>query len=192
MTNPPTPQQADREAAYLGAITPGAAFIMDFREGTVEELVRIADVQPADHACCKVRLEGTTFWLAEFDFRRRATPVYTREDLAHHAQQARLEERESVCQFIEGWLTEPEGLCAAIRKVNQMRDYGDWRPIKTAPKDGSTFIVYSPDSTYQGGFDFAEYDTQSEMFCKYGCGWDYATHWMPLPAKPTAIRKGEA
>lgn len=60
---------------YMGAITKGAAFIMDYGQEGVEELVRIADVQPADDACCKVRVAGATFWQPEFEFRRRATPL---------------------------------------------------------------------------------------------------------------------
>ncbi|MHA0335789.1 hypothetical protein [Sphingomonas aquatilis] len=60
---------------YMGAIVKGAAFLMDYGQPGVEELVRVADVQPADDVCCKVRLEGTTFWQPEFEFRRRATPL---------------------------------------------------------------------------------------------------------------------
>lgn len=59
---------------YMGAITAGAPFVMDYGQKDVEELVRVSDVQPADDVCCKVRLEGTTFWMPEIEFRRRATP----------------------------------------------------------------------------------------------------------------------
>lgn len=60
----------------------------------------------------------------------------------------------------------------------------EWQPIETAPKDGSTFLTFTPDSDYNGGFDFAEYDLELEDFCKHGCGWQYVTAWMPLPPGP--------
>lgn len=61
-------------SGYMGAITVGAPFVMDYGKRNVEELVRVSDVQPADDVCCKVRLDGTTFWMPEIEFRRRATP----------------------------------------------------------------------------------------------------------------------
>lgn len=84
-----------REYGYLGAIELGAAFVMDL--GKVdEELVRIADVQPSDDACCKVRLQGTTWFMAEFDFRRRATPLIVTDEhpLPGEAAQAEREAKE--------------------------------------------------------------------------------------------------
>lgn len=67
----------EARSAYMGAIVPGAAFIMDYGQVGVEELVRIADVRPADEVCCKARLQGATFWWTEMDFRRRATVLAT-------------------------------------------------------------------------------------------------------------------
>lgn len=69
----------------------------------------------------------------------------------------------------------------------------DWQPIETAPRDGCVFLTFTPDSQYNQGIDFAEYDLRDEMFCKHGCGWRYATHWMPLPEPPEddAPGKGE-
>jgi hypothetical protein len=57
----------------------------------------------------------------------------------------------------------------------------DWQPIETAPMDGSTFLVWSPESA--GGcntYDFAEFDKRSGQFCKHGCGWDYAAQWAAI------------
>lgn len=56
----------------------------------------------------------------------------------------------------------------------------DWQPISTAPKGGSQFLVFTPDSDYNGGYDFAGWDAESECFWKVGCGYQYATHWARL------------
>lgn len=61
--------------------------------------------------------------------------------------------------------------------------YGaQWRPIKTAPKDGSWVLVWRAYSTipFVARYD-AEYaafeDTSGDHVCR-------ATHWMPLPSAP--------
>lgn len=61
-----------------------------------------------------------------------------------------------------------------------------WLPIESAPKDGSLFLTYSPDGVYNQGIDLAEYDSQNAIFCKHGCGWQYVTHWQPLPPPPVS------
>ena len=58
----------------------------------------------------------------------------------------------------------------------------NWRTIDSAPKDGSTFLTFMPGNCIN--YDFAEWDEDYGEFCKHGCGWDMATHWMPLPAPP--------
>lgn len=58
----------------------------------------------------------------------------------------------------------------------------DWRPIETAPKDGSTFITYSP--PFREGedpdIDTAGYIIAEDEFWKCGCGFQYVTHWTPM------------
>jgi hypothetical protein len=48
--------------------------------------------------------------------------------------------------------------------------------------DGSQFLVFTPDSAYNEGYDFAGWDVENECFWKAGCGYQYATHWKPLRA----------
>jgi len=63
----------------------------------------------------------------------------------------------------------------------------EWRPIETAPKDGSDIIVYRPkhDGTYipQVGIDW--WMTKGIRPCwgksRADC---QPTHWMPLPEPP--------
>jgi hypothetical protein len=60
----------------------------------------------------------------------------------------------------------------------------DWRPIATAPKDGTWFLTYSAgsDDYCYPNFDFAKWD--EDGWAKWGCGFDQATHWAPVPAPP--------
>lgn len=66
----------------------------------------------------------------------------------------------------------------------------EWQDISSAPKDGTWFLAYNPNSSmawapyqfcswrtdYTGKGYFAEEDTSEET---------EATHWQPLPAPPS-------
>jgi hypothetical protein len=68
----------------------------------------------------------------------------------------------------------------------------EWKPIETAPRDGSTFVTYlapcraNDGSTLGHRYDFAQWDTETEDFIQHGCGFCMTTHWMPLPNPPEA------
>lgn len=61
----------------------------------------------------------------------------------------------------------------------------DWKPIETAPKDGTRFLAYEHQSDYNHyecwwQSDFAEWEGWQN-------DWDsepIPTHWMPLPEPP--------
>ena len=65
-----------------------------------------------------------------------------------------------------------------------------WRPIETAPKDGSEILLAHPDGSMVVGW-WREDRTRGKV-CGWSDGWsdgdDFAmtwpTHWMPLPAAP--------
>lgn len=67
-----------------------------------------------------------------------------------------------------------------------------WEDIATAPRDGSTFITYSPPfhEGMEGHVDTAGWMPDKGEFWKGSCGWDSVTHWRPLneplPAPPSA------
>ena len=63
---------------------------------------------------------------------------------------------------------------------------GEWQPKATAPRDGSWFLTFVPDDDRSINYDFAYWDEEIALFCKMGCGWQYVTHWMPLPQPPEA------
>ncbi len=64
----------------------------------------------------------------------------------------------------------------------------NWQPIETAPKDGSTFLTFSPPALKDPNpdYDTAGYNIETGQFWKAGCGWQWVTHWMPLPEPPNA------
>jgi hypothetical protein len=86
------------------------------------------------------------------------------------------------------------------RLCNQLRDM-EWKPIETAPKDGTKVLLWCRDA----GCETAEWivekhewwektsDTTQELRKEDGGywssenGWD-ATHWMPAPTAPNTER----
>lgn len=90
-------------------------------------------------------------------------------------------------RIVDSWTAnDHEVLAWADRIEAALQDREGWRPIETAPKDGSYILVTNgePDGCF--------------VVCWYDEGWCYevhrhdgavhmntATHWMPLPAAPT-------
>ena len=73
----------------------------------------------------------------------------------------------------------------AAKKQNQ------WKPIDTAPKDGTYVLVYNNDGyVYDANYDGGKWRFASAD--QHGCGccsgdYDRPTHWMPLPDKPEEV-----
>ena len=63
-----------------------------------------------------------------------------------------------------------------------------WRPIETAPKDGSEILLAHPDGSMVVGW-WREDRTRGKV-CGWSDGDDFAmtwpSHWMPIPAAPEA------
>ena len=67
----------------------------------------------------------------------------------------------------------------------------EWQPIKTAPKDGNSIIVFGRPGDIEGvrflrsGAHTAHWGVIDSAFCLSGgtCGGPFIkpTHWMPLP-----------
>jgi hypothetical protein len=70
-----------------------------------------------------------------------------------------------------------------------------WLPIETAPKDGTSILLFDVDETYGGppegyallvGYSFGE--VAGEDYWQVACSpatLHNPTHWMPLPPPPT-------
>lgn len=76
-----------------------------------------------------------------------------------------------------------------------MRSDNMWRPIETAPRDGSEILLADWDCVvagfyhdgsecygHRGGAGFFCSDDRGNLLCASNFG---ATHWMPLPEPPT-------
>jgi hypothetical protein len=86
--------------------------------------------------------------------------------------------------------TEIGQLEAEIEALRQRAERAEvalqWRPIETAPRDGTFVLTRSPYG--QVCQDFAD-SNSSEMICQSWSG--NPTHWMPLPPPPDAAGTGE-
>lgn len=69
----------------------------------------------------------------------------------------------------------------------------DWKPIETAPKDGTPILVYDPNPWLDPySVITVSWDTQrkcwseitGELYAIY-----YPTHWMELPEKPKGFKE---
>jgi len=62
----------------------------------------------------------------------------------------------------------------------------DWQPIATAPKDGTTVLLFAPGwDSAKTGWTFGKDDWQDCPFHHHGYPAYEPTHWMPLPAPPS-------
>lgn len=75
-----------------------------------------------------------------------------------------------------------------------MTDHG-WKPIETAPKDGTPILVWVGDRLHEAIWDADAYDPATGDFSglwmarwteidSYGVSIEGVTHWMPLPERP--------
>ena len=73
----------------------------------------------------------------------------------------------------------------------------EWQPIETAPKDGTTILLYRPDALPWGRVTPGKWEEQKyhkrpapfwEIWYKIGGAYESRTweptHWMPLPEPP--------
>jgi len=81
------------------------------------------------------------------------------------------------------------------------REWPDWQPIETAPKDENILLHGVPESTDEIRFgpeprSYSGYwDEIDGAWCMSGATWVgpfiAATHWMPLPSAPNPTTGGE-
>ncbi len=162
-------------------------------------LKRIADA-PSEAAARITELEG--------DLKAAFREI---SKLAREAGEAkgRLEMSEAA-GIVEGWrerAERAEARCRALESASPAEPSG-WRPIESAPKDGTPFIglgpvprdgdtearetrwqFYGEGSLMKAAFDRGEGPSGqwrwSEPIHNWASGWK-PTHWMPLPLPPTS------
>ena len=72
--------------------------------------------------------------------------------------------------------------------------FGKWRPIETAPKDGTQIIiaVADADDEFEPGWAFWSERFNNWMIPTTARGYEmYPTHWMPMPEPPLKSREAK-
>jgi hypothetical protein len=79
---------------------------------------------------------------------------------------------------------------------NDLQDANGWRPIETAPKDGTDILLYVQEEITSGSWSERKSFDGRDISCwvyaeldEHGCGCcsdkgEPPTHWMPLPDPP--------
>ncbi len=87
---------------------------------------------------------------------------------------------------------------AALSELEKLRAEAEWRPIESAPKDGTPISITTPysfgdDGKMHGGVPVVAVWTVTKIFTgwalpdlsgAYGYLTSAATHWLPLPSPP--------
>lgn len=82
------------------------------------------------------------------------------------------------------WNTLEAAITAAFQHPEFLAQLNQWRPIGSAPRDGTVFLTFIPDMEGEDAFDFAYWSDEWGDFAKVNCGFQYVTHWRPLPPPP--------
>lgn len=67
---------------------------------------------------------------------------------------------------------------------------GGWRPIESAPKDGSEFLAVRSNGS---GYEVARWSEAEELFFDTSSQFivpEWLSHWQPLPSPPGAAGEG--
>lgn len=84
----------------------------------------------------------------------------------------------------------------ALRKIEGLRE-DDWRPIETAPKDGTRILMYQREAGGEYGkieyedYYFVGWFDKYWYCCEYSAFEREPTHWMPLPEQPAQLAAQE-
>lgn len=79
----------------------------------------------------------------------------------------------------------------AFARHRQSAERGEaWRPIETAPKDGTWFLAYWPVQTFEDRIQTTRWLHGDCRFVDASDFMDHIqpTHWQPLPTPPEAVR----
>ena len=124
---------------------------------------------------------------------------------------SRHEHSRVLARAIESAATAPllERIAELERELEAVRKDAGWRPIETAPKDGTLFLCWVSAVRYGETDEGQPYqqDVSQADFCNWctqadipDCGWfdpccgqigdsQAVTHWMPLPLPPDAAKE---
>lgn len=153
---------------------------IDTTRDTVERTLRLAvtnrHITPAIEALALAILE-------------RAEAAEGKHEVLENFCESYRHESYTMAGLLERAVNERDALQA---EVERLRDAQAWRPIGTAPKDGTDFLAYYPQEDDAGNFcDVVSWPQDSQMQRYYGITRDSVdpSHWMPQPAPPKEPHK---
>jgi uncharacterized protein DUF551 len=86
---------------------------------------------------------------------------------------------------------ELDDIASAIRELISLRERSEWQPIETAPRDGSSTLLFGRWASDEQGLMSGpvigqfNYVRDAWEFANAGGWWRIRpTHWMPLPEPP--------
>ena len=90
-----------------------------------------------------------------------------------------------VCR--ETWQNRPQIVALQAEKTER-----EWKPIETAPKDGTDVLAYVPETDQQFVIYWHQHDKcWAYAVCELGTIYCIPTHWMPLPQPPLLAKHGK-
>ncbi len=81
------------------------------------------------------------------------------------------------------WAESGNALILARSLLKELREAKEWKPIETAPKDGSHVLLYRPEIQFVGYYGGANSGWRISA-PDLPAMWPLPTHWMQLPDPP--------
>lgn len=92
-----------------------------------------------------------------------------------------------------GYATAKQRVLDLAEQVARTPQPEEWKPIASAPKDGTTILLYCPDDApalvagnFCSGNDWSGWQYADELLSDAAPGGPSPTHWMPLPQPPSS------
>lgn len=98
-------------------------------------------------------------------------------------------------QGLSGYIAEPMRSEYALELEDIIQRCVDeanaWQPIETAPKDGSSILLFCEGNIFTGKRHKDEIPPYKDWWFCAGVGERAPTHWMPLPTPPKESKNDE-
>jgi len=86
---------------------------------------------------------------------------------------------------LDGWINSAIRAALEAALSAQVQDVPGWQDISTAPRDGTTVLLYAPGwDSPKTGWTYGKDDWRDCPYSHKGSENYLPTHWMPLPAAP--------
>lgn len=80
------------------------------------------------------------------------------------------------------WTPDVATMRAAAAEIERLRSLTEWRPIETAPRDGTDILIFEGNAIIAAWWTSANPRLSGWDAGEFMC--DHPTHWLPLPPPP--------